>query len=917
MHGDVGARDDVDPGLPLKLWPCSNGEYLPPPLDELRAEAMRRARAAADHHARRHGWSRRRFLLSSAGMASGLAALQACSDERSASESTEPGGRFTVPATAATDPEEATTTVHGDARRAGIVVDVQTHFLESGAWGTGFPQGACGEAEPIDCFSAEYWRDLVLAGSDTAVAVISAIPVVGEADPLSIDAMERGRALAAELCGDGHVLIQGHAVPDVGPLDAALAAMAEVAAAHELCAWKVYTHCPERVVPRRPRPVRAARRRAVPAGGARLRRARRRRAQGPLRRQRYASPVDIGPAAAANPDLAFLVYHSGYESGSRRAPYDPDGAGVDRLVRSVTEAGIGAARQRLRRARLDVAHRDGRSRPGRPRARQAARGVRSRAHPVGHGLDLVRLATGPDRRLPQLRDHRRLPGAVRLPGTDAGRQGAHPRDQRGRAVRHRAAGDLVPVGRGLRPAPTARSARSPAATSRRRSCASTRGSPPPSADPEGLLRGRPAANPPSAANTRMSGRGRTEPSSGTGDRYRDRRMFVKICGITNEDDALLAVAMGADAVGFVFAPSPRQIAVQQAYDITRRLPPEILTVGVFRDEHPKRVVDLVNRSGVKAAQLHGNENADVVAEVARSVKWVIKAYPAGSAKVAEAGTLATDLILLDAASPGSGQLFDWTLAGEVPEGVRLILAGGLDPGQRRRRREGGRAVGRRRVERRRAIAGQEGRPQGQAVHRAGQGRRARSRTSAPTSCPTTGATSDASSPAPDLMGEPTPQGRFGEFGGRFVPETLVPACQELEAAFREAWADDGVPRRARRRAARLRRPAVDPHRVPQPRWATGRAAAAQARGPQPHRLAQDQQRARPGAARQADGQDPARRRDRRRPARRRHGDGGGAVRHGAARSTWARSTSSARRSTCSACACSAPRSRPCTAAAAR
>jgi len=156
-------------------------------------------------------------------------------------------------------------------------------------------------------------------------------------------------------------------------------------------------------------------------------------------------------------------------------------------------------------------------------------------------------------------------------------------------------------------------------------------------------------------------------------------MFVKICGITNEDDALLAVAMGADAVGFVFAPSPRQIAVQQAYDITRRLPPEILTVGVFRDEHPKRVVDLVNRSGVKAAQLHGNENADVVAEVARSVKWVIKAYPAGSTKVAEADRLDTDLILLDAAAPGSGHVFDWTLAGEVPEGMRLILAGGLDP----------------------------------------------------------------------------------------------------------------------------------------------------------------------------------------------------------------------------------------------
>ena len=156
-------------------------------------------------------------------------------------------------------------------------------------------------------------------------------------------------------------------------------------------------------------------------------------------------------------------------------------------------------------------------------------------------------------------------------------------------------------------------------------------------------------------------------------------MFVKICGITNEDDALLAVAMGADAVGFIFAPSPRQVAPQQVYDITRRLPPEILTVGVFRDEHPKLVLDIVNRAGLKAAQLHGNESPEAVAQVAAALRWVIKAYPAGSPKVAQAASLATDLILLDAPSPGSGRMFDWSLAGEVPEGMRLILAGGLDP----------------------------------------------------------------------------------------------------------------------------------------------------------------------------------------------------------------------------------------------
>ena len=84
-------------------------------------------------------------------------------------------------------------------------------------------------------------------------------------------------------------------------------------------------------------------------------------------------------------------------------------------------------------------------------------------------------------------------------------------------------------------------------------------------------------------------------------------MFVKICGVTSEDDALLAVAMGADAVGFIFAPSPRQVAVQQVYDITRRLPPEILTVGVFRDELPGRGRSTwTNRAGLRAAELSGH-----------------------------------------------------------------------------------------------------------------------------------------------------------------------------------------------------------------------------------------------------------------------------------------------------------------------
>lgn len=156
-------------------------------------------------------------------------------------------------------------------------------------------------------------------------------------------------------------------------------------------------------------------------------------------------------------------------------------------------------------------------------------------------------------------------------------------------------------------------------------------------------------------------------------------MFVKICGITNEDDALLAVAMGADAVGFVFAPSTRQVAPQQVYDITRRLPAEILTVGVFRDEHPSRVIDIVHRSGVKAAQLHGNETPAQTAEVAASIRWVIKAFAAGSSQLPVADRYGTPMVLVDAPSPGSGKVFDWDLASEAPDGLQLILAGGLTP----------------------------------------------------------------------------------------------------------------------------------------------------------------------------------------------------------------------------------------------
>jgi phosphoribosylanthranilate isomerase len=156
-------------------------------------------------------------------------------------------------------------------------------------------------------------------------------------------------------------------------------------------------------------------------------------------------------------------------------------------------------------------------------------------------------------------------------------------------------------------------------------------------------------------------------------------VFVKICGTTSEEDALLAVAMGADAVGFVFAPSSRQIAPSVARDIARRLPPEIVTIGVFRDEAPERVVEIVNGAGLKGAQLHGRETEEQTAWVRGRVPMVIKAFAAGELSVRRAGDYRADVVLLDAPDPGSGQVFDWKLAEGVPDGRRLMLAGGLTP----------------------------------------------------------------------------------------------------------------------------------------------------------------------------------------------------------------------------------------------
>jgi phosphoribosylanthranilate isomerase len=154
---------------------------------------------------------------------------------------------------------------------------------------------------------------------------------------------------------------------------------------------------------------------------------------------------------------------------------------------------------------------------------------------------------------------------------------------------------------------------------------------------------------------------------------------VKICGVTSEADALLAIGLGADAVGFVFAPSPRQVTPSAVADIVKRLPHDVLSVGVFRDESGPRVVEIANTIGLGAVQLHGHESAERTRWVAERVPRVIKAFVAGDGAIAGFDDYGADYLLVDGPSPGSGDVFDWRLAEGVVDPRRLIVSGGLRP----------------------------------------------------------------------------------------------------------------------------------------------------------------------------------------------------------------------------------------------
>ena len=334
--------DEDEVGLPIKLGPCSNGEFVPAPPTDLVREAARRARIECDENARRTGMSRRDFLLSLCGAATTLSVLAACSKEQNSGK--EVGGTFTLPPQSTTETSAAREAISDD----GFVMDVQTHFLEYDEtnatqtyWGEIFPQSRCGETDSRECFSTGYFLDLVLASSDTTVGVLSGVPIVGENAPLSSREMYDAMQAADRLCGNGRLVMQGHVAPNNGATETSTDAMESALDRWPIKAWKTYCHTngPGWFLDGSdgtdigPRFIRRAVELGVPVIAVH---------KGFSGGSRFAAPVDVGPAARDNPDATFTIYHSGYESGGEEGPYDQAtrDRGVNRLISSLLDAGL-------------------------------------------------------------------------------------------------------------------------------------------------------------------------------------------------------------------------------------------------------------------------------------------------------------------------------------------------------------------------------------------------------------------------------------------------------------------------------------------------------------------------------------------------------------------------------------------------
>jgi hypothetical protein len=335
IHDPHGRR------LPIKLDTTSNSEFAPVPLPAAARTARGAAQAAVDDAARRLGLPRRRYLVSLLGAAATLAAF-----DRAFAAAGARGGRYALPKEAPFELAAAREALAGDE----FIFDVQLHHVNpQGAWRKragpnalkGFPNADCGKADHVECFSAEHLLKDVFLDSDTAMGVLSHVPGGADINPLDFETAGATRAAANALDGSERLLLHGRSLPT---LAGEIEGMDAQAARWPLAGFKTYTQFGPRDgvagffldderfgLPFIERARKLGVRNICVHKGL---------AFGP-RGYEFSSCADVGRAARRHPDLNFLVYHSGFDTGIKEGPYDPQARfGVDALIRSVAENGV-------------------------------------------------------------------------------------------------------------------------------------------------------------------------------------------------------------------------------------------------------------------------------------------------------------------------------------------------------------------------------------------------------------------------------------------------------------------------------------------------------------------------------------------------------------------------------------------------
>jgi len=161
------------------------------------------------------------------------------------------------------------------------------------------------------------------------------------------------------------------------------------------------------------------------------------------------------------------------------------------------------------------------------------------------------------------------------------------------------------------------------------------------------------------------------------------RTRIKICGITRPEDAVAAVEAGADAIGVVLAPSPRQVSIERAVEIAEAVGPLVSVVGVFVDASEDFVAEATRRIGLSYLQFHGDESPERCASAPAPVIRAMRVGTEFDVDIVEPFREHVVAILLDTydsqVAGGTGTTFDWHAVPVLPGWVSLFLAGGLNP----------------------------------------------------------------------------------------------------------------------------------------------------------------------------------------------------------------------------------------------